>query len=132
MWLFAHLLNRFIRNGERRLIAADGSLHIFGGRPPGWARPHDGAQIHRARPGAAGVWRTSGTGEQDSAVLTLSARTACGVSQLTGRRLHRELRDLCYTSGYSILTDFLRDIRPIEPAPWQDCRTRSTPGPASL
>ena len=52
--------------------------------------------------------------------------------QLTGRRLHRELRDLGYTGGYSILTDFLRDIRPIEPAPWQDCRTRSTPGPASL
>jgi len=32
--------------------------------------------------------------------------------QLTGRRLHRELREL----GYSILTDLLRDIRPTEPA----------------
>ena len=32
--------------------------------------------------------------------------------QLTGRRLHRELRDLGYTGGYTILTDFLRDIRP--------------------
>jgi len=32
--------------------------------------------------------------------------------QLTGRRLHRELRELGYTGGYSILTDFLRDIRP--------------------
>lgn len=39
--------------------------------------------------------------------------------QLTGRRLHRELRDLGYTGGYSILTDFLRDIRPIEPAPFR-------------
>ena len=44
------------------------------------ARPQDGAQIRRARPGAAGVWRTFATGEQDSPVLTLSARTACGVS----------------------------------------------------
>ena len=37
--------------------------------------------------------------------------------QLTGRRLHRELRELGYTGGYTILTDFLREIRPIEPAP---------------
>src|SRR5215467_943599 len=36
--------------------------------------------------------------------------------QLTGRRLHRELRELGYTGGYSILTNFLRDIRPTEPA----------------
>jgi cyclopropane-fatty-acyl-phospholipid synthase len=35
MWLLAHLLNRFIRNGELRLIAADGSVHSFGGRGPG-------------------------------------------------------------------------------------------------
>jgi transposase len=33
--------------------------------------------------------------------------------QLTGRRLHRELRDLGYTGGCGILTDFLRDIRQI-------------------
>lgn len=32
--------------------------------------------------------------------------------QLTGRRLHRELRELGYTGGYTILTDFLRGIRP--------------------
>ena len=32
--------------------------------------------------------------------------------QLTGRRLHRELRDLGYTGGYTILTDLLREIRP--------------------
>ena len=35
MWLLAHLLNRFIRNGVLRLIAADGSLHVFGGHGPG-------------------------------------------------------------------------------------------------
>src|SRR6201985_4020802 len=37
--------------------------------------------------------------------------------QLTGRRLHRELRELGYTGGYSILTDLLREVRPSEPAP---------------
>lgn len=35
MWLLAHLLNRFIRNGALRLIAADGSVHVFGGLGPG-------------------------------------------------------------------------------------------------
>ncbi len=35
MWLLAHLLNRFIRNGVLRLIAADGSLHTYGGCGPG-------------------------------------------------------------------------------------------------
>ena len=31
MRLLAHLLNRFIRNGELRLIAVDGTMHRFGG-----------------------------------------------------------------------------------------------------
>jgi cyclopropane-fatty-acyl-phospholipid synthase len=35
MWLLVRLLNRFIRNGVLRLIAADGSLHIFGGHGQG-------------------------------------------------------------------------------------------------
>jgi cyclopropane-fatty-acyl-phospholipid synthase len=35
MRLLAHLLTRFIRNGTLRLIAADGSLHVFGGLAPG-------------------------------------------------------------------------------------------------
>jgi transposase len=47
--------------------------------------------------------------------------------QPTGRRLHRELRELGYTGGYSILTDFLRDIRPNEPAPFQ-VRVETPPG----
>jgi cyclopropane-fatty-acyl-phospholipid synthase len=44
MRLLAHLLNRFIRNGEMRLIAADGSMHRFGGSGAGPAvtvRLHD-------------------------------------------------------------------------------------------
>jgi len=35
MRLLAHLLNRFIRNGVLCLIAADGTLHRFGGHGPG-------------------------------------------------------------------------------------------------
>jgi cyclopropane-fatty-acyl-phospholipid synthase len=35
MRLLGHLLNRFIRNGILRLIAADGTRHTFGGQGPG-------------------------------------------------------------------------------------------------
>ena len=47
--------------------------------------------------------------------------------QLTGRRLHRELRDLGYTGGYTILTDFLRDIRPAG-TPLFEVRFETPPG----
>src|SRR6201994_576281 len=47
--------------------------------------------------------------------------------QLTGRRLHRELRELGYTGGYSILTGVLRDIRPTAPAPFE-VRFETPPG----
>src|SRR5689334_14594280 len=47
--------------------------------------------------------------------------------QLTGRRLHRELRDLGYTGGYTILTEFLRDIRPAA-APQFEVRFETPPG----
>jgi cyclopropane-fatty-acyl-phospholipid synthase len=46
MWLLVHLLNRFIRNGVLRLIAADGTVHIFGGHGPG---PTVTARVHDAR-----------------------------------------------------------------------------------
>ena len=47
--------------------------------------------------------------------------------QLTGRRLHRELRDLGYNGGYTILTEFLRDIRPA-PVPELEVRFETPPG----
>ena len=47
--------------------------------------------------------------------------------QLTGRRLHRELRDLGYTGGYTILTDFLRNIRPAG-TPLFEVRFETPPG----
>jgi transposase len=47
--------------------------------------------------------------------------------QLTGRRLHRELRDLGYTGGYTILTEFLREIRPAA-APKFEVRFETPPG----
>ena len=46
MWLLAHLLNQFIRNGELRLIAADGKLHEFGGHGPG---PTVTVRLHNSR-----------------------------------------------------------------------------------
>jgi transposase len=47
--------------------------------------------------------------------------------QLTGRRLHRELRDLGYSGGYSILTDLLREIRPVEVSSFE-VRFETPPG----
>ena len=49
------------------------------------------------------------------------------VPQLSGRRLHRELRELGYTGGYSILTDFVRDVRPAAP-PAFEVRFETPPG----
>ena len=49
MRLLVHLLNRFIRNGELRLIAADGSVHRFGGfgaGPTVTARLHDPPDLY--------------------------------------------------------------------------------------
>ena len=47
--------------------------------------------------------------------------------QLTGRRLHRELREFGYTGGYTILTDLLREIRPVEVSPFE-VRFETPPG----
>ena len=47
--------------------------------------------------------------------------------QLTGRRLHRELRELGYSGGYTILTDLLREIRPSEVSPFE-VRFETPPG----
>jgi transposase len=47
--------------------------------------------------------------------------------QLSGRRLHRELRDLGYTGGYTILTDLLREIRPVDAPPFE-VRFETPPG----
>ena len=46
---------------------------------------------------------------------------------LTGRRLHRELRERGYTGGYTRLTDLLRDIRPVA-APGFEQRFETLPG----
>lgn len=47
--------------------------------------------------------------------------------ELTGRRLHRELRELGYTGSYSVVADLLREIRP-PVAPEFECRFETPPG----
>ena len=49
------------------------------------------------------------------------------VPELTGRRLHRELAAMGYGGGYSILTDWLREIRPVAPQPFE-VRFETPPG----
>jgi transposase len=39
--------------------------------------------------------------------------------ELTGSRLHREIRDLGYTGGYTVVKDFLREVRPRTPAGYE-------------
>jgi transposase len=46
---------------------------------------------------------------------------------LTGSRLHREIRDLGYAGGYTMVKDFLRDVRPSAPAGFE-VRFETPPG----
>ncbi len=41
------------------------------------------------------------------------------VPELTGRRLHRELAAMGYEGGYTVLTDLLREIRPVTSPPFE-------------
>jgi transposase len=49
------------------------------------------------------------------------------VPELTGRRLLRELAAMGYDGGYSVLTDLLREIRPVVPPPFE-VRFETPPG----
>jgi len=46
---------------------------------------------------------------------------------LTGSRLHREIRDLGYAGGYTVVKDFLREVRPSVPAGFE-VRFETPPG----
>ena len=46
---------------------------------------------------------------------------------LTGSRLHREIRDLGYGGGYTMVKDFLREVRPSVPAGFE-VRFETPPG----
>jgi transposase len=48
-------------------------------------------------------------------------------SELTGKRLLREIRELGYKGCYSVLTDFLREARPPRPKPFER-RFETAPG----
>lgn len=47
--------------------------------------------------------------------------------ELTGSRLHREVRDLGYSGGYTAVKDFLREVRP-RPAAGFEIRFETPPG----
>ena len=47
--------------------------------------------------------------------------------ELTGTRLHREIRERGYSGGYTAVKDFLRDIRPVAPAGFE-LRFETPPG----
>lgn len=47
--------------------------------------------------------------------------------ELTGSRLHREIRDLGYAGGYTVVKDFLREVRPRLPAGFE-VRFETPPG----
>jgi transposase len=47
--------------------------------------------------------------------------------ELTGSRLHREIRELGYAGGYTVVKDFLREVRPSRPAGFE-VRFETPPG----
>ena len=47
--------------------------------------------------------------------------------ELTGRRLHREIKERGYTGGYTAVTDYLREIRPAAVPPFE-VRFETPPG----
>jgi transposase len=49
------------------------------------------------------------------------------VPELTGSRLHREIRELGYSGGYTVVKDFLRQVRP-RPAASFEIRFETPPG----
>ena len=74
----------------------------LGHRPPHRARPQDRAQIHRARPGAAGLRPPPAAGRRSSRRSSaICASALAAFPELTGRRLQRELRELGYAGGYT-------------------------------
>jgi hypothetical protein len=106
---------------RRNLKPGASSVVVLGNRPPGGARSQDGAQVHRAWSGAADVWPRPPQATKIAPFSRYLRERLAAFPQLTGRRLHRELRELGYAGGYRILTDFLREIGPIEPAPFEVC-----------
>jgi transposase len=60
-------------------------------------------------------------------VQGLSAGADCGLPQLSGRRLLREVRALGYDGGYTAITDFLRTVRPPATLPFE-VRFETPPG----
>jgi len=54
----------------------------------------------------------------DTFTIYLRERTTA-YPGLTGSRLWRELKELGYTGSYTAVTDYLREVRPREPAPFE-------------
>ena len=90
-------------------------------------RPQNGAALHQARSGAAGVGATPAAADAVGPVLRLSARAGHGLSGLSGVRLLRELKERGYEGSYTAVTDFLRDVRP-PPNPAYEVRYETGPG----
>ena len=89
------------RKAVRKVIASGLEPPVYGPRPP---------RVTRLRPFEP----------------YLRERLAA-VPELTGRRLHRELKALGYRGGYTALTDLLREIRPVVPPPFE-LRFETPPG----
>ena len=74
--------------------------------------PQDGAQVHRAWSGAAGLQPAQAAADADRAVRGYLRERVTACPGLSGRRLLRELKERGYPGGYTAVTDFLRDARP--------------------
>ena len=85
-------------------------------------------KIPRPRPRAAGLWPAVAAADQvDERSSAICANGSPRFPELTGRRLHREIRELGYTGGYTAVNDFLREIRP-RPTAGFELRFETPPG----
>ena len=104
-----------IRLGELVMILDSASARAVGvgDCPAAGTRSQDGAQRHRARPRAPGLWPAPAAIDCGGTLFAPYLRERIAAfPELTGSRLLREIKELGYTGGYTAVKDLLRTIRP--------------------
>src|SRR3954467_5338238 len=96
-----------------------------------WTSWHEwvsiGRHIDSAAPNLNGTARAIKARSDMTRPLTLGRERTPASPPLPSSRLWREIKELGYTGGYTAVTDYLREVRPREPAPFE-VRFETPPG----